>query len=153
MRSAISTLVLLTLALNGIVCACPANNGAFSANKGDATHTQHGDHQADKGNATHSQHSGRDTDNAPAENCHGTECQNDCNNECDEVTASKTHRQAAAVNHPQVESEPELDATAIDNSTAESIWPTGSALRILLHIYQRWCADESPVTLKDRMLH
>lgn len=130
MRSAISTLLVLTLAINGLACACPADNAVATENE---SHAQHNGHQA----------------SAQAENCHGDECGSDC----DELTASKTQRQSAALPAPVIEPEPEDEPQVVSTTRRESFWPTGSALHVLLYFYNRYCADVSPVSLKDRMQH
>ena len=115
MHSVISTLLFLTLALNGIACACPADSA-------ESTHSQHNEHQADK---------------ATAENCHGDECDNGC----DELTASKTQRQSAALH--STPADPELDEQAAESKSADTYWPPASALHVLLTIYKRYCAEAS----------
>lgn len=134
MRAILTNLLIIILVVNGIACACPAVADA-------AASTGH-----------HAAHSGENKQSEAPENCHSSECENDCT----ALDATKSQRPGHAPSHVRLVDDADDDGgdggdVMVLARVMETFWPRIRSVAALP--LQR--TDEivdSPVTLKVRML-
>lgn len=128
MRSTLTNLLSIILATSSIACACPAL--AIDAGK----------------LAQHSAHDGHNMQAETAEDCHSSECRDGC--------GTLTAVQAQTANGVRLKLDPDGDSSIViaPDRVLQHFWPANEGLATLALRVHKDRTEDTPVTLKVRML-